>query len=184
MGSSADNVAGVIVGVDVWNLRYAGANGGERVGASGLPVDVKEIRGSSMRVPVYFAGSELCFQLLLYAPIRMIETFVASSGCVSRIYSTAFILALKYWNQIYFLLLSFFSSHKAEIINRWNSPSGGRISNIIALLHFELVAVFVDRLSWLEFRLGYGIVEWVPEIGVEENGINAFEGCYGGRFVD
>lgn len=51
------------------------------------------------------------------------------------------------------------------------------ISDILALLQFELVAVLVNRLSGFEFRLGCGIVELIPEIGDGEDGIGALEGA-------
>ena len=63
------------------------------------------------------------------------------------------------------------------------SHGSGRLSDILALLHLEVVAVLIDRLSWLEFLPGCGIVELGPEIGGGEDGIGTLEGGYEGLFV-
>ena len=63
------------------------------------------------------------------------------------------------------------------------SHSSSGIGDILALLHFEIVAVLVDRLSGLEFLPGRGVVELGPEIGVGEDGVGAFKGCYERVFV-
>lgn len=56
--------------------------------------------------------------------------------------------------------------------------SGSSIGNTLTLLHFEIVAVLINRLSWLEFRLSCGIVELTPEIGGGEDGVGVFKGRY------
>ena len=51
------------------------------------------------------------------------------------------------------------------------------------MLHFKVVAVLVDGLSWLEFLSCRGIVELGPEIRVGEDGIGTFESGDEGLFV-
>ena len=56
------------------------------------------------------------------------------------------------------------------------SYAGRGIGNVLALLHFEVVAVLVDGLSRLESLSARGVVKRGPEIGVGEDGVSASEG--------
>ena len=51
------------------------------------------------------------------------------------------------------------------------------------MLYFNVVAVLVDRLSWLEFLSGRRVVELGPKIRDGENGISTFKGCHKRLFV-
>ena len=67
--------------------------------------------------------------------------------------------------------------------SRKNEPiqtphGGGGVSDVLALLHLEVVAILVERLSRLDFLSGRRVVELGPEIGVGEDGIGAFKGGY------
>lgn len=72
-------------------------------------------------------------------------------------------------------------SRKNESIQ--SSHSSSCIGDVLALLQFEVVAVLVKRLPWLELLSGRRVVELAPVIGVGEDGIGAFESGHKRIFI-
>ena len=183
--SSAHDVAAIPYGIDEWEWRFAGADVGASVSAIGLlSIWRQNLCSREFSDGIYFFG------LVVVLPVVHVHSDLHDRrlGREFRVTFSKILHSLRLAVEMvdprvlpFTLFFRITYSRKDEPIQTLHR--GSRISDVFALLQFEIVAVLVDGLSGLQFRLGGGIVELGPEIRDGEDGMRALKGCYKRAFV-